>query len=93
MFENILATLYLATGLVVALSYYPQLKTLSQESGRAESCSMTTFAIWALCSLITMLYAIFIVRDAYFMFCSIANFVGCSAMLIMLFRRRFAHFH
>ncbi|MFZ4124786.1 MAG: hypothetical protein ACOYJ2_01780 [Rickettsiales bacterium] len=85
---DILTTLYVAAGMGFAIAFIPQIITLWRDKTGAASINLSTWAMFAACSAITLLYAIFKTDDPYFMFCASLGVIGNSVVLLLALSRR-----
>ncbi len=82
-----LHALYLASGLVIALHYVPQIR-LAWRHPRATATaqSLSTWSVWTLCRLVALAYAVFVIHDLLFLLVVSADIVGRVMMVILIIR-------
>lgn len=78
---DILATLYLATGIAFAIAFLPQIRMLWRDQTGAASISLASWGMFSACSVITVLYAWQVNGDPYF----IATTALCAAGNLAVF--------
>jgi hypothetical protein len=81
---NILVLAYASVGLVQTVGYWPTLRDLYYK--KKKSANISSYAIWASCTGITFLYAMFILPDLLFQVVSGLEFASCAAILIFSIR-------
>lgn len=67
---------YAFAGIICCLAYFPTIRDLYFR--KKASANTTTYILWTITSLITLLYSFFILNDALFMIISVSNFVLCT---------------
>lgn len=85
---DILAALYVAVGFVFTIAFIPQLRALWRDRTGAASVSLSTWALFSACNVITLLYAITHTNDINFIFCSAMCTVGNIAVFGLAVLRR-----
>ncbi len=80
---RILAIAYVATGVIGTIAYWPTIKDVYSHK---PSANVSSYLVWTLTTIITFLYAIFILPDPFFIFVSATNFVACTLILILRLR-------
>ena len=78
---GILSLLYLATGIIVFVGYFPTIKDLYKH--KKKSANLTSYIIWAFTATISTLYSIFILPDLFFIIVSGLNLFAVLIILIL----------
>ncbi len=84
---HLLSIAYGATGIIATIGYIPTMKDLYIH--KKKSANINSYIIWTICSLIVVLYSIFILPDFLFITVSILNFVSCFIIFILSIRLKF----
>jgi hypothetical protein len=79
---DLITILYSFSGLVFGFAFFPQIATLVKDKSGAASMSLSTWAIFTACSIITFLYAC-THGDKQFIFCSAIGTAGNVSILII----------
>lgn len=87
---DIISLFYTFSGFLFGAAFIPQIATLIKDRSGAVSFSISSCAIFTLCSLAGLLYAITHSTDSYFIFCS---FVGVGGNLSVLTLSAFRRLH
>ncbi len=82
-FLTILTVLYGASGIVTSAEFFP---TILDLWGRKPSANASTYWIWTTTTLLTSLYAIFVVRDL--VFSIVINFQLAACLITLILRLR-----
>jgi hypothetical protein len=78
---------YLASGLLIALHYVPQLQcALRFPHATRVAQSLSTWLVWTLCRVVAFLYGVFVLHDLVFLVVVGADVVGRFAMLGLIVR-------
>ncbi len=85
---DILTGLYSISGLIFGAAFVPQIVTLIKDRSGAASISLSTWIVFAVCSVISLLYACTHNGDVYFIFCSSVGVAGNLAVLMLAMMRR-----
>jgi uncharacterized protein with PQ loop repeat len=85
---DILSALYVMVGFVFTIAFIPQLRTLWRDRTGAASVSISTWAMFSACNVITLLYAITHTTDSNFIFCSAMCTLGNLAVFTLALWRR-----
>ena len=85
---DILSALYLMVGFVFAVAFIPQLRALWHDRTGAASVSLSTWAMFSACNIVTLLYAITHTNDVNFIFCSAMCTLGNLAVFSLALYRR-----
>jgi len=80
---DVLALLYSFSGLVFGAAFIPQVVTLLKDTSGAASFNISTWSIFTLCNLVTLLYAVTHTGDHYFVFCSAIGVIGNLSVLTL----------
>jgi len=72
---------YVGAGIICCLAYYPTISDLYYH--KKTSVNTTTYALWTITALITLLYSIFISQDNLFRIISLINLIACSLVLFL----------
>jgi hypothetical protein len=67
---------YAFAGIICCLAYFPTIRDLYLH--KKASANTTTYILWTITSLITLLYSFFILSDTLFRIISGSNFVLCT---------------
>jgi hypothetical protein len=86
-----LTVAYGACGVAVIASYAPQFWRVWSSGNGARDLSLTTWTLWCVASLVTVLYAGFVARDWAFFGVSAGSLVGCVVVTGAAYYRRFRH--
>jgi hypothetical protein len=73
---------YVAGGVGVALSYWPQLRLYWRDPGTRQSIAPITWAAWSCGALVTTCYASLVVQDLPFTLVSAVNAIASIAVLL-----------
>jgi hypothetical protein len=71
---------YAGTGIVATIGYIPTIIDLIHKK---KSANVPSYAIWTFCSIITFLYALFILSDLLLRVVTGLNFLCCAVILIL----------
>jgi lipid-A-disaccharide synthase-like uncharacterized protein len=82
--------LYTVSGFIFGAAFIPQIKTLLHDKTGAVSISISTWIMFTLCSMITLLYAFTHNGDGYFIFCTAVCVIGNTCVLTLASFRRLA---
>ena len=82
-FATLIHWCYLAGGLGVALSYWPQLSLYWRQPGSRKTISPVTWAAWSGGALVTTCYAVVVVQDL--PFAAISGVNAVASLIVMLF--------
>jgi hypothetical protein len=76
-----LSIAYAFAGIMCCLAYIPTVRDLclNKDSG----VNTTTYLLWTITALITLLYSLFVLPDTKFIIISVLNFVFCSLILYL----------
>ncbi len=88
---TILSALYGLQSLAVGLSYAPQIRSVWKSKTGAQDISITTWLLWSATSLVSLLYALTVVKDFPFIAVSATSLVGSLAVSAMAVLRRIQH--
>lgn len=80
--------LYLLTNAARVLTYIPQIVVVWRCTDGAVSVSLLTWGSWVLSNVTATVYAVLVVRDAFFVAISLVNLLGCAAVAVIAARRR-----
>ncbi|MFA5072033.1 MAG: hypothetical protein WC511_06825 [Candidatus Pacearchaeota archaeon] len=72
---------YAGTGIVATTGYIPTIIDLLIH--KKKSANISSYVIWTFCSLITFLYALFILQDFLVRVVTGLNFLCCAVVLIL----------
>jgi hypothetical protein len=72
---------YAFAGIICCIAYFPTIRDLYWYN--KVSANKTTYVLWTITALITLLYSFFILPDTLFRIISIANFVFCALILYL----------
>ena len=81
MLKQLIIQLYGASGILMALFYLPQLRSVWTDIGGARSVSLLTWGAWTAASSIGVLYAVLVVKDGHMGLAAATNAVGCALVL------------
>jgi hypothetical protein len=81
LFLDGLAIAYVGAGIICCIAYLPTIKDLYCH--KKNSANTTTYVLWTITALITLLYSFFILPDILFRIISIANFICCLLVLLL----------
>ena len=82
-FLNVLTVLYGASGIVTFVGFFPTIRDLWR---RKKSANASTYWIWTTTTLLTSLYAIFVLRDLVFSVVISFQLAACAIVLILRLR-------
>lgn len=85
---TILSTLYLAAGIMCALAFLPQIRTLWRDRTGAASTNIASWAMFSACNVVTLVYAIQANGDPYFVACSGLCMLGNISVCALAILRR-----
>ena len=88
---TILTALYGLQSLAVGISYAPQMRAVWKSSTGARDISITTWLLWSGTSLVSLLYALTVVKDFPFIAVSATSLVGSVAVSALVLLRRIQH--
>ena len=89
-FAVTIKSLYAVNGFVAVLLYLPQIISAIKNKERALSLSLLTFGGWSVGSLITALYAWYLVEDKMFTAISVGNMAGSGVLVAIILFSRFS---
>jgi len=78
---KLLAIAYAAVAIVNTIAYWPTIKDLYYH--KKKSANLWSYILWTAASLVTLLYAIFILPDPLFIVVSALGFLCCGAIMIL----------
>jgi len=81
LFLDGLSIAYGFAGMLCCMAYIPTIRDLYLH--KIISANATTYLLWTITALITLLYSLFILPDMKFIVISIANFIFCSLILFL----------
>ncbi len=76
----VLTALYGLCGVAMIVAYGPQAWSAWQDKEGAQAVSLASWGFWMFSSLVTLLYAVVVVKDLPWTMVSFGNVVGCSAV-------------
>ena len=86
-FASALSGLYLVSGFAIAASYMPQLvRGWRHPEATALAQSLTSWAVWATCRAVALLYGICVIGDGLFILAVALDLLGRVLVLAMLLR-------
>ena len=85
---EVIQFLYLGAGIVFSLAFVPQIINLCKDKSGAVSVSITTWGLFSICSVITLLYAVQVNHDANFMLTALLGTLGNLTVLGLAVWRR-----
>lgn len=85
---DIIALLYAVAGFVFSAACLPQLRTLLRDETGAASLSLSSWAMFSMCNLITLSYALTHTQDSLFILCSLLCTLANSSVLALACVRR-----
>jgi hypothetical protein len=85
---DIITLLYTLSGVMFGAAFIPQIKTLLHDKTGAVSISISTWMMFTVCSMITLLYAFTHNGDGYFIFCTVVCVIGNTCVLTLATFRR-----
>ena len=80
---------YALAGIICCIAYFPTIRDLYLH--KKQSANITTYILWTITALITLLYSFFILHDILFRIISAANFVFCGLILYLSVLKFNAH--
>ena len=83
-----ISTLYTISGMLFGAAFLPQIITLIRDRSGAVSTNLSTWGMFALCSLITLTYAYTHNGDIHFVFCSAIGTAGNMSIFTLGIVRR-----
>jgi len=83
---QILIIAYAATGIISFIGYWPTIKDLLKKK---PSANISSYWLWTACSLIVLLYALFILNDVLVKIVTGLNFLACTIVLILSLKLRY----
>lgn len=81
---QILMVLYASVSLVSVIGYIPTVKDLWYH--KKMSANINSYIIWTACSLITLLYSLFVLPDLLFRIAAGLSFAMCAMILVLALR-------
>jgi hypothetical protein len=81
LFLDWLIIAYAFAGIICCIAYFPTIRDLYLH--KKASPNTTTYILWTISALITLLYSFFILPDTLFRIISVANFVFCALILYL----------
>ncbi len=72
---------YAIAGIICCIAYLPTIRDLYLH--KKTSANSTTYLLWTITALITLLYSFFILTDTLFKIISLANFAFCALILYL----------
>lgn len=75
--------LYSANGLIFGAAFLPQIMTLIKDKSGAASTTLSTWCMFSVCSLVTLIYACTHNGDSHFIFCSAIGTIGNISILML----------
>jgi len=88
---TILTALYGLQSVAVGISYAPQIRSVWKSESGARDISITTWLLWSATSLVSLLYALSVVKDVPFIAVSATSLVGSLVVSAMAVLRRIQH--
>lgn len=82
LFLDGLAIAYVGAGIICCIAYFPTIKDLYCH--KKANANTTTYVLWTITALITLLYSFFILPDILFRIISVANFICCLVVLLLI---------
>ena len=76
-----LSIAYGFAGIICCFAYIPTIRDLYLS--KSTSVNTTTYLLWTITALITLLYSLFILPDTKFIVISLSNFVFCLLVLFL----------
>lgn len=89
MTAHFITKLYSILGIVLVLSYLPQLRSVWRMPGRGEAISLMAWGFWTLYSVMSLLYAGLVMKDATLTLISIGSLLGCGSVTAVVAIKRF----
>ncbi len=86
----LIAWAYLISNAVRVFSYLPQVIAVWRCRDGARSISLLTWFTWTVSHVTAAVYGLLVVRDAFFVFVSLVNMLGCGVVSLIAARRRLA---
>jgi hypothetical protein len=84
-----LHALYLASGILIALHYAPQIRLAwLNHAATAVAQSLSTWITWTLCRVVAFTYGVFVLHDLVFLIVVGADILGRLAMVGLIMRAR-----
>ena len=90
-FENSLVFAYMGIGLLSLLAYLPQIRKLFKSKNGASDISIETWSVWSLDAVISLLYAIFILKDIPASLIFGIDFLGALTILTLAASNKVRH--
>jgi uncharacterized protein with PQ loop repeat len=88
MLKQLIIQLYGVSGILMALFYLPQLRSVWTDMGGARSVSLLTWGAWTAASSVALLYALLVVQDVHMGLAAGTNAIGCALVLgVSAYRR------
>jgi hypothetical protein len=87
-FENSIIIAYTLIGFISLVAYLPQIKALVKAKGASRDVSIQTWGIWTTDSMVSLLYAVFILKDAIASMIFCVDFFGALLILGLTARNR-----
>ena len=89
MLKQLIIQLYGVSGMLMALFYVPQLRSVWTDAGGARSVSLLTWGAWTAAASVALLYALLVTQDSRMALAAGTNATGCALVLgISAYRRR-----
>lgn len=80
--------LYAISGIIIVVSYIPQVIRLIKDINLASGLSLFTWAGWLSTAVISVLYGFLVIKDNLFIYFSLGNILGCSAVFSIIVYHR-----
>jgi hypothetical protein len=87
-FAALIAWAYVAGRTALIASYGPQLKKLYYDTTHAEAISLLTWTLWSASVLVSLAYAVLVVRDPTYLYSSATNAAAIMTVALLALRRR-----
>ena len=87
-FENSIILAYSLIGFISLIAYIPQIRALFKAKGASRDVSIQTWGIWTTDSVVSLLYAIFILKDLIATAIFFVDVFGASLILALTVRNR-----
>ncbi len=85
---SLLSALYGLQSLAVGISYAPQMRAVWKSTTGARDISIATWLLWSATSLVSLLYALSVVKDPPFIVVSATSLVGSAVVSALAILRR-----
>jgi uncharacterized protein with PQ loop repeat len=90
-FVKILNELYVFSGLIVIIFYFPQIIKVIRSKSELRDISLGMWGAWTVCLLISFLYGWYILKDMKFAFFSLVNSSCCFSIFGITTFKRFKY--